>query len=172
MIIVSTKPTAQTQYKCIKPKNVSSDSAIPSKSTSGCLAWFPASKFQPNSDPLLAFSWGNYLNILKITVVPSAITDVPSKKRRSERDIRLEFIKMGEWKGMSSIVGIQWLSSQESEHSNIRQRSLVYHDRFSSLLKDLSEDSTSQIDSLRTSATMDLAYYHSLQVYKGKVFLL
>ncbi|CAG8720712.1 19773_t:CDS:2, partial [Racocetra fulgida] len=39
---------------------------------------------------------------------------------------------------------------------------------FSSLLKDLSEDSTSQIDSFRTSATMDLAYYHSLQVYKGK----
>ncbi|RIB07429.1 Golgi CORVET complex core vacuolar protein 8-domain-containing protein [Gigaspora rosea] len=189
MIIVSTKPTAQTQFKCLKPKNISSDSTLPSKSTSGCLAWFPATKIQPDMvlDPLLAFSWGNQLNILKITTVPS-IPEVHLKKRRSERDVRLEFIKIGEWKGMNSIVGLQWLSSQilliltstedivvfdprcmqESEQSNIRQRSLVYHDRFSSLLKDLSEDSNGQIDSFRTSTTMDLAYYHSLNVYKGK----
>lgn len=45
MIIVSTKPTAQTQYKCVKPKNVSTDSTT-SKSIAGCLAWYPAVKFQ------------------------------------------------------------------------------------------------------------------------------
>lgn len=49
MIIVSTKPTAQPQYKFLKPKNVTSDSSTQSKSISGCLAWFPAVKFQHNS---------------------------------------------------------------------------------------------------------------------------
>ncbi len=59
---------------------------------------------------------------------------------------------------------------QEFEQSNIRQRSLVYHDRFSSLLKDVTDDSNAQVDTSRT--TVDLAYYHSMRVYKGNVFLL
>ncbi|CAG8784146.1 11525_t:CDS:2, partial [Acaulospora morrowiae] len=64
MIIVSTKPTSLQPYKFSKPKNVASDPIAQSKSISGCLAWYPADKFQhdPDSpvvhtDPLLAFSW-------------------------------------------------------------------------------------------------------------------
>jgi vacuolar protein sorting-associated protein 8 len=54
MIIVSTKPAAQTQYKCPKPKNVSTDSTT-SKSISGCLAWYPAVKFQLNDGKTTRF---------------------------------------------------------------------------------------------------------------------
>lgn len=54
MIIVSTKPTPQTQYKCLKPKNVSTDSST-SKSIAGCLAWFPADKFQLNDGNPIKF---------------------------------------------------------------------------------------------------------------------
>jgi hypothetical protein len=55
---------------------------------------------------------------------------------------------------------------QDFEQSNIRQRSLVYHDRFGSLLKDITDDSNA------SRTTVDLAYYHSMRVYKGNVFLL
>lgn len=61
-------------------------------------------------------------------------------------------------------------SLHDFEQSNIRQRSLVYHDRFSSLLKDITDDSNVHVDTSRT--TVDLAYYHSIRVYKGNVFLL
>ncbi|RIA88126.1 Golgi CORVET complex core vacuolar protein 8-domain-containing protein [Glomus cerebriforme] len=196
MIIVSTKPTAQTQYKCLKPKNVSTESST-SKSISGCLAWFPAIKFQLNddtpiehTDPLLAFSWGNHLTILKITAVPLSTAELSTKRRRHEHDVKLEFTKVGDWKSRNGIVALQWLSPQilliltntediivfdpkflqDFEQSNIRQRSLVYHDRFSSLLKDVTDDSNAHIDTSRT--IIDLAYYHSMRVYKGNVFLL
>ncbi|CAG8462142.1 3794_t:CDS:10 [Diversispora eburnea] len=187
MIIVSTKPTAQPQYKYIKPKNVASDSSTQPKSISGCLAWFPAVNSESpiiNTDPLLAFSWGSHLILIKVTVAPPVFPEIFTKRRKNERDVRLEYIKIGEWKAPNGIVGLQWLSSQilliltntedlivfdprymeQSETTNIRQRSLVYHDQFSSLLKE--ENSNNQ------NPTTDLAYYHSLRVYKGKVFLL
>ncbi|CAB4420915.1 unnamed protein product [Rhizophagus irregularis] len=149
MIIVSTKPTPQTQYKYLKPKNVSTDSST-SKSIAGCLAWFPADKFQLNddspteyTDPLLAFSWGHHLTILKILLILTNTEDIVVFDPKSLHDF---------------------------EQSNIRQRSLVYHDRFSSLLKDITDDSNVHVDTSRT--TVDLAYYHSIRVYKGNVFLL
>ncbi|GES89751.1 golgi complex component [Rhizophagus clarus] len=196
MIIVSTKPTPQTQYKCLKPKNVSTDSST-SKSVAGCLAWFPADKFQLNNDtpfehtdPLLAFSWGNHLTILKITAVPLSAAELSKKRRRPEHDVKLEFTRVGDWKSRNGIVALQWLNSQilliltntedivvfdpkflqDFEQSNIRQRSLVYHDRFSSLLKDITDDSNAHVDTSRT--TVELAYYHSMRVYRGNVFLL
>ncbi|RHZ52600.1 hypothetical protein Glove_460g50 [Diversispora epigaea] len=187
MIIVSTKPTVQPQYKFIKPRNVVSDSSTQSKSISGCLAWFPAVNSESpiiNTDPFLAFSWGSHLILIKITVAPPAFPEISTKRRKNERDVRLEYIKIGEWRAPNGIVGLQWLSSQilliltntediivfdprymqQSETTNIRQRSLVYHDQFSSLLK--------EENSINQNLTTDLAYYHSLRVYKGKVFLL
>src|SRR6185369_2096086 len=120
MIIVSIKPTVQTQYKCPRPKHTVSDSHGP-KSLSGCLAWFPAVKTRLNpdspsidTDPLLAFSWGSYLSILKVTVIPTVLPENSSKRRRPEKDIRLEFIRVAEWKGKHAIVGLQWLSHHVS----------------------------------------------------------
>ncbi|CAG8700145.1 4662_t:CDS:2, partial [Acaulospora morrowiae] len=146
-----------------------------------------------HTDPLLAFSWGNHLIIIKVSVLSPTAPEIPLKKRRQKREVRLEFIPVGEWKSRNSIVGLQWLSSQilliltntediivfdprymqESEQNNIRQRSLVYHDRFSSLLKEGVEDSNGQSENIRSlSSNTDLAYYHSMRVYKGNVFLL
>ncbi|CAG8483775.1 10453_t:CDS:10, partial [Paraglomus occultum] len=197
MIIVSIKPTVQTQYKCPRPKHTVSDSHGP-KSLSGCLAWFPAVKTRLNpdssfidTDPLLAFSWGSYLSILKVTVVPAVLSENSPKRRRPEKDIRLEFTRVAEWKGKHAIVGLQWLSHhillillsneeiivfdprymQESEKadvkSDVKLKSLVYHNRFSASLK---ETSVHPHDAHKPA--VELAYYHSLRVYKGLVFLL
>ncbi|CAG8450618.1 11124_t:CDS:10 [Ambispora leptoticha] len=190
MTIVSTKPTIQQQYKYTKPRYLPDST----KSISGCLAWYPAVKVKLNAvesnlvdtDPLLAFSWGNHLTIIKVTVAQS---ETPTKRRRQDREVRLEFTKVGEWKNKNGIVALQWLSHhilliltstediivfdprtmEESEQNNIRRKSLVYHDRFAAPLKDMPEISNI---SNENKLTVDLAYYHSIRVYKGAVFLL
>jgi vacuolar protein sorting-associated protein 8 len=63
-----------------------------------------------HTDPLLAFSWGNHLTILKVTATTVELST--TKRRRPEHDIKLEFIKVGDWKSRNSIVGLQWLSPQ------------------------------------------------------------
>ncbi|CAG8434792.1 11750_t:CDS:10 [Ambispora gerdemannii] len=195
MTIVSTKPTIQTQHKCLKPRYHPSEST---KSISGCLAWYPAMKDKTNAvestsvdtDPLLAFSWGNHLTIIKVTVTQ---IETATKRRRQDREVRLEFTKIGEWKNKNSIVALQWLSPhvlliltntediivfdpktmektmEKSEHNNIRRKSLVYHDRFAAPLKDMPEVSNI---SNENKLTVDLGYYHSIRVHKGVVFLL
>ncbi|CAJ0768017.1 7969_t:CDS:10 [Entrophospora sp. SA101] len=170
MIVVSTKPTAQTQYKYLKPKNNPNDAMSTSNTFSGCLAWYPAVKSQLTrdspiiySDPLLAYSWGNHLHIVTVTSASSYSDASNKKKRRPDRENRLEFIKI-------DIVVFDPRYMRESEESNIRQRSLVYHDRFSSFLKEVIDESNLQFSNYRSS--IDLAYYHSLRVYKGNLFLL
>ncbi|CAJ0895772.1 12877_t:CDS:10 [Entrophospora sp. SA101] len=127
-----------TPYKVyLKPKNISTDSSTASKSISGCLAWYPAVKFQLN------------------TVIQP---EHPKSKRKP--DFVLEFIKVGQWKARNKdIVVFDPRYMQESEQNNIRHRSLVYHNHFSSLLIDRSDDSIKN--------TVDLAYYHSLRIYKS-----
>ncbi|KAG9304504.1 hypothetical protein G9A89_020068 [Geosiphon pyriformis] len=195
MRIISTKPTIKTQYKCPRPRHHSLDS---SRSISGCLAWYPATKYKLNAgdssiietDPYLAFSWGNYLTILKVTVTQINTLDLPQKHRRHDRDIQLAFTKIGDWKGNNGIVGLQWLlphvlliltntediivfdprHMKESEQNNIRRKSLVYHDRFLIALKDSPEVVQSPNDT--NKLTVDLGYYHSLRVNKSAVYLL
>lgn len=64
------------------------------------------------TDPLLAFSWGHHLTILKVTAVPLSAAELSKKRRRPEHDVRLEFTRVGDWKSRNGIVALQWLSSQ------------------------------------------------------------
>nr|CAG8490775.1 4813_t:CDS:10 [Entrophospora candida] len=100
-----------------KPKNNPNDAMSTSNTFSGCLAWYPAVKSQLTrdspiiySDPLLAYSWGNHLHIVTVTSASSYSDASNKKKRRPDRENRLEFIKIGEWKAKNGIVGLQWLS--------------------------------------------------------------
>ncbi|KAI9478231.1 MAG: Golgi CORVET complex core vacuolar protein 8-domain-containing protein [Benjaminiella poitrasii] len=91
MIIVGLKPTPQTLYKFLKPKEPSKNldhktdlengSTINVETISGCLAWLPAIKVGTTkealkgkehslpSEPMLAFAWGNHLFILRVSVI-------------------------------------------------------------------------------------------------------
>ena len=70
---------------------------------------------------------------------------------------------------------------QETERASIRNKQLVYHDRFNSPLGDLVTENviiTPQQPGLGISdvfmpyRTVEMAYYHSIRAYKGKLFML
>ncbi|KAI7867172.1 Golgi CORVET complex core vacuolar protein 8-domain-containing protein [Spinellus fusiger] len=201
------------------------DHTIPRSTTdslSGCLAWLPVTKTGtqqekeiskvkdtlPSTDPMLAFSWGNNLFIIRVGVETpdtklqtSTRTGRPSITAKSKKGSKLEFVKLGEWRCRDPIVSIQWINRQilvlltpneemilfdpknmkETERASIRSKQLVYHDWFNSSLKDLAnEPATSNLQpaalatgpAQSTSKDIEMAYYHSLKGYKGRLFLL
>ncbi|KAF7726811.1 Vacuolar protein sorting-associated protein 8 [Apophysomyces ossiformis] len=165
------------------------------ESLSGCLAWLPVTKstlsntkdavkdkktkeIMPSTDPMLAFSWGNHLFILRVGIESTENgrqngrlhrTSVGSKNKRGTR---LEFVKQGEWKCRDPIVGLHWINRQilvlftpneemilfdpkkmvETERASIRNKQLIYHDWFNAPLKELVKDSvtlTQQLPGLK-----------------------
>lgn len=75
-------------------------------------------KLIPSSDPMLAFTWGNHLFILRVGVESNDKTASTNRGARnaignkSKRGNKLEFIKHGEWKCRDVIVGMQWINRQ------------------------------------------------------------
>lgn len=93
-----------------------------------------------NTDPFLAFSWGNHLVILRVgmaSLTPEPLptakrgstngknngrntstgktaesTSVPTNTKKNFKNLRLDFVKLGEWRGKHSIVGLQWVNRQ------------------------------------------------------------
>ncbi|OAD69130.1 hypothetical protein PHYBLDRAFT_85972, partial [Phycomyces blakesleeanus NRRL 1555(-)] len=216
MIIVGLKPTPQTQFKFLKPKYLHSTEHA--DSLSGCLAWLPVTKTGmhdegepqdslPSTDPMLAFSWGYHLFIIRVGV-EAADSKQQNGNRANRNPIgnkpkkgnKLEFIKLGEWECGDPIVGLQWINRQilvlftpneemilfdpknmrETERANIRNKQLVYHDWFNNPLKEVASETIVQIqkpalgtnNTIVTHKTIEMAYYHSLKGYKGKMFLL
>ncbi|KAI7859751.1 hypothetical protein BDC45DRAFT_563794 [Circinella umbellata] len=193
-----------------------------SENLAGCLAWLPVMKSDmstepidpkdskntiPTNDPMLAFSWGNHLTILRVGIEnpdnsqPSNRSTRKSSSNKSKRGSKLEFTKYGEYKCPDVIVGLQWINRQilvlitpneemilfdpknmqETERASIRNKQLVYHDRFNSPLGDLVTENviiTPQQPGLGISdvfmpyRTVEMAYYHSIRAYKGKLFML
>ncbi|KAL0081040.1 Golgi CORVET complex core vacuolar protein 8-domain-containing protein [Phycomyces blakesleeanus] len=192
-------------------------------SLSGCLAWLPVTKTGmhdegepqdkkskdslPSTDPMLAFSWGYHLFIIRVGV-EAADSKQQNGNRANRNPIgnkpkkgnKLEFIKLGEWECGDPIVGLQWINRQilvlftpneemilfdpknmrETERANIRNKQLVYHDWFNNPLKEVASETIVQIqkpalgtnNTIVTHKTIEMAYYHSLKGYKGKMFLL
>ncbi|KAI9482584.1 Golgi CORVET complex core vacuolar protein 8-domain-containing protein [Zychaea mexicana] len=202
----------------------------PSENLAGCLAWLPVMKSDisgestgvkdkgakpttaPN-DPMLAFSWGNHLLILRVGIESPDGPHAPvrgarnTSSNKNKRGSKLEFVKYGEHKCRDVIVGLQWINRQilvlitpneemilfdpknmvETERASIRNKQLVYHDRFNSPLGDLVTETTTapaQTQQLQQQSglgindvftpyrTVEMAYYHSIRAYKGKLFLL
>ncbi|KAG0190180.1 Vacuolar protein sorting-associated protein 8 [Apophysomyces sp. BC1034] len=194
------------------------------ESLAGCLAWLPVTKSNPSStkepakvdkkakeitpstDPMLAFSWGNHLCILRVgvenadSIRQNGRTQRASIGSKNKRGTKLEFVKLGDWKCRDSIVGLHWINRQilvlftpneemilfdpkkmmETERASIRSKQLIYHDWFNGPLKEHVKDSAIllQQSSLGTGEiattpkNVEMAYYHSLRGYKGKIFLL
>ncbi|KAI7905949.1 Golgi CORVET complex core vacuolar protein 8-domain-containing protein [Cokeromyces recurvatus] len=93
LIIVGLKPTPQTLYKFLKPRessvhldhkiDIENGSSVNVETLSGCLAWLPTTKLRNNTitkefvkgkdnslplEPMLAFAWGKHLFIIRISV--------------------------------------------------------------------------------------------------------
>ncbi|KAF2857296.1 hypothetical protein K470DRAFT_223629 [Piedraia hortae CBS 480.64] len=169
LVIVSTTPTAQTQYKTPRPKDVQPHSTL-----SGCLAWFPAVKLkhsEGHSASKLVYCWSNILRILDVNI----------------EDKGLHFEPRSRWEAEEAIVAVQWLgksvlgvltisqrlliledgSLEVTDSVDLLQRHIYHQDFFSEQLRMAVE----QTESTMHGVVAD-AFYMSFRVYKGRTFLL
>jgi hypothetical protein len=121
LVIVSLRPTPRTWLKI--PREAYEGG--PSKSRSkwiGCLAWFPsvsassadgdgANSADAPTMPLLAFSWGNSLHIIKVfeSRIKQTITLKPGKPNQVEIGT-VAFEKSSRWNVKDDILALQWLN--------------------------------------------------------------
>ncbi|KAL4917001.1 Golgi CORVET complex core vacuolar protein 8-domain-containing protein [Aspergillus aurantiobrunneus] len=183
LVIVSTTPVAQTQYKSPRPKEVAAHGAM-----TGALAWFPAIRLKGKESQIsktkLVYCWSNVLTVLDVLEVE---TDEPSPK---DRPPSLEFRPRCRWRADEAIVAVQWLSRSVLAVLTITQQLLIvedhtmrvtnavdllnrhiYHvDLFSaqlhSLVEQLNEENTSM------HGVVADAFYMSFRSYKGRLFML
>ena len=187
LVVVSTTPIAETQYKSPRPKEIS-----PHGTLSGCLAWFPAVKLKrPGnktdkavSDTKLVYGWSNILAVLDVTIIES------EGSAKEQKPPNLEFHPRKRWRAEEAIVAAQWLGRSVLGVLTISQRLLIvedgslqvtdsidllhsqiYHqDLFSQQLQSVVEQLNSAEPSLH--GVVADAFYMSFRVYKGRTFLL
>ncbi|KAI9681006.1 MAG: Vacuolar protein sorting-associated protein 8 [Trizodia sp. TS-e1964] len=186
LVIVSTTPVAQTQFKVARPKDLVAHGAL-----SGCLAWFPAVKLKAHesisgeiSKSKLVYCWSNVLTILDISELE------PSEPVDSVQPPNLEFRPRNRWKADEAIVAVQWLSRsvlgvltitqrliiledismRNTESFDLIQRHIFHHDLFSRQLNSLVEQLDEEDVSLH--GVVADAFYMSFRVYKNRIFLL
>ena len=183
LIIVSTTPVAQTQFKASRPKEVAAHGAM-----SAALAWYPSvsdKRISSNSHlpkVKLVYSWSNVLTLLEVI---ESETEV-----EKDRPPDLQFKPRKRWKCDEAVVGLQWLSASVLAVLTITQqliiledvslkitdssdliRKHIYHtDLFSQQLSRLIE-STEEEDVSMHGVVAD-AFYMSFKAYKGRLFLL
>lgn len=183
LVIVSTTPSAQTQHKSPRPKDVSPHSTL-----SGCLAWFPSVKLKSApksakqvSDAKLVYCWSNIISILEVRIQPTTQEDRPPS---------LEFVTRSRWRAEEPIVAVQWIGRsvigaltisqrlliiddgtlQVTDSLDLLQRRIYHQDLFSKQLHSVVER-LNQDDEAMHGVVAD-AFYMSFRAYKGRLFLL
>lgn len=187
LVIVSTTPIAQTQFKTSRPKEVAAHGAM-----SAALAWFPSIKLknqnsatsETSSRVKLVYCWSNILTILEVVEVE------PSESSEKGAPASLQFRPCSRWKAEEAIVGLQWLSRsvlavltitqqlvileesslQLTDSSDLIQRHIYHVDLFSQQLNQL-VDQLDGDDASMHGVVAD-AFYMSFRAYKGRLFLL
>ena len=188
LVIVSTMPIAQTQFKAPRPKEVASHSAM-----TGALAWFPSVKLratgsnglEASSKAKLVYCWSNILTVLDIIEVEPLHGD--SKNEAPS----LQFKPRSRWKSEEAIVGVQWLSrsvlailtiTQQliiledhsmtlTDSSDLIQKHIYHTDLFSQQLSRLVDQLEDEEIASMHGVVAD-AFYMSFRAYKGRLFLL
>lgn len=187
LVIVSTTPIAQTQFKTPRPKEVAAHGAM-----SATLAWFPsvklkstnAAKSGASSRIKLVYAWSNILTVLEVIEVE------PSEAGESGGATSLQFRPRSRWRAQEAIVGLQWLSRsvlavltitqqlvildestlQVTDSSDLIQKHIYHADLFSQQLNPLVDQLEGE-DASMHGVVAD-AFYMSFRAYKGRIFLL
>ena len=188
LVIVSTMPIAQTQFKTPRPKEVASHSAM-----TGALAWFPSVRLrtaqadagESTSMAKLVYCWSNILTVLDVVVIE------PSEKDGKSEPPSLQFKPRSRWKSEEAIVGVQWLSrsvlavltiSQQlviiedysmivTDSSDLLQKHIYHTDLFSPQLNQLVDKLDDEEVASMHGVVAD-AFHMSFRAYKGRLFLL
>ena len=186
LVIVSTTPVAQTQFKTARTKETAAHGAM-----TGCLAWFPAVKLKTatESSPVkvaktkLAYCWSNILSVLEVE--SEEVSEDDDSKRPP-----LHFHVRRHWKGGEAIVAVQWISRSVialltitqrlviledqamnlTDTSDLNPRHIYHRDLFSRQLEPL-VSKADQEDKTMHGVVPD-AYSMSFKAYKSRLFLL
>lgn len=188
LVVVSTTPIAQTQYKAPRPKEVAAHGAM-----TAALAWFPSVKLKKN-DPItletssrvkLVYCWSNILTVLDVIEAETSASHV------KDEPPSLQFKPRSRWKAEEAIVGVQWLSrsvlavltiTQQlvilednsmavTDSSDLIQKHIYHVDLFSSQLNQLVDQLEDEEVAAMHGVVAD-AFYMSFRAYKGRLFLL
>ena len=188
LVVVSTMPIAQTQFKSPRPKEVASHSAM-----TGALAWFPSVKLkgsisaakEASSRAKLVYCWSNVLTVLDVIEMESP--DTGSKAEPPS----LRFKPRSRWKADEPIVGVQWLSRSVlavltithqlviledytmlvTDSSDLIHKHIYHTDLFSHQLDQLIDQLDDEEVASMHGVVAD-AFYMSFRAYKGRLFLL
>ena len=183
LVIVSTTPTAQTQHKAARPKEIAAHSAM-----TAALAWFPALKLKAQDAAIsrtkLVYCWSNVLTVLEVIEVE------PSEPGEKEKPLELLFKARSRWRSQEAIVAVQWLSRSvmailtvtqqliiledvsmnPTDSFDLVQKQLYHSDLFSQQLHSLVEQLDEE-DSSMHGVVAD-AFYMSFHAYKSRLFVL
>jgi hypothetical protein len=188
LVVVSTTPIAQTQYKTPRPKEVAAHGAM-----TGALAWFPSVKLKAKDSESsgdvsrvnLAYCWSNVLTVLEIVEVE------PSGNDTKDEPPNLQFKPRSRWKADEAIIGVQWLrrsvlailtitqqlviledvSMTVTDSSDLIQKHIYHADLFSPQLTQLVDQLEDEEVAAMHGVVAD-AFYMSFRAYKGRLFLL
>lgn len=188
LVVVSTTPIAQTQYKTPRPKEVAAHGAM-----SGALAWFPSVKLktkdavtsESSSRVKLVYCWSNILTVLELVEIE------PSASNGKDEPPGLQFRPRSRWKSEEAIVGVQWLgrsvmavltitqqlviiedpSMVVTDSSDLIQKHIYHADLFSPQLNNLVDQLEDEEVAAMHGVVAD-AFYMSFRAYKGRLFLL
>ena len=188
LVVVSTTPIAQTQYKAPRPKEVAAHGAM-----TAALAWFPSVKLkvkdpktlETSSRVKLVYCWSNVLTVL------DAIEMEPSSTQVKDEPPSLQFKPRSRWKADEAIVGVQWLgrsvlavltitqqlvilednSMVVTDSSDLIQKHVYHADLFSGQLNQLVDQLEDEEVAAMHGVVAD-AFYMSFRAYKGRLFLL
>ena len=187
LVVVSTMPTAQTQHKSTRPKELAAHSTM-----SAALAWFPTMKPSTSDDvrlgsvsrAKLVYSWSNILTVLDV------VETEPSEGSAKDRPSELRFVPWKRWRAEEAIVSIQWLSRsimivitisqqliilessglQVTDSFDLIKKHIYHVDLFSQQLSQLIEKLDEEDTSMH--GVVADAFYMSFKAYKGRLFLL
>ncbi|KAJ6586971.1 Golgi CORVET complex core vacuolar protein 8-domain-containing protein [Mycena vulgaris] len=197
LVVVGLKPTPKTWFKCARSVDGVDDPNSNSR-WKGAMAWFPSTTAgvgKPNgasadhkipavsepSAPVLAYTWGNTLHLLR--VAESRMKQLARNSRTgktSEIDVgRIVYTAAGKWAAEDHILAVQWLNANQVVALTATTLN-VYDSKVSKLVEQVQFDGLTLVSPTLSSTVNGAIPYvdsvgdvaHSIRVYKGKIFLL
>ncbi|KAF4598582.1 Vacuolar protein sorting-associated protein 8 [Pleurotus pulmonarius] len=187
LVVVSLKPTPKTWFKCTRED-------VRGSRRRGAMSWYPSvvpgaaessvkpsSKAEPGTIPVLAYSWGKTLYLIKVFEVKT-MQDMQNSRTGKIRRVEsgnLVHEAFGKWSADSDILALQWLNSKQIVVLTATTLE-VFDIALMKTIERVERDALSLVSpTLGLTVRGALSYAdaagdvaHSIRVYKGKIFML
>ncbi|KAJ7346672.1 lateendosome to vacuole transport-family protein [Mycena albidolilacea] len=199
LVVVGLKPTPKTWFKCARAVDGRDD---PKARLRGAMAWFPSAPASGAttgtsngvgggkvaapagaelSAPILAYSWGNTLHLLRVSEsrTKQLVRNSRTGKTHEVEVGRIVHTAAGKWVAEDHILAVQWLNANQVVVLTATTLN-VYDSRVSKLVEHVQFDGLALISPTLSGTVNGAVAYadsvgdvaHSIRVYKGKIFLL